>query len=208
MVPQPISFQTLQIIYVNIHHPLSLRNGIRFSPIPARILLIVPLCCWNILLAMPTTTTHDTKCGRYRTDCVTFLNFTLKTSFSISETIMVSGKLTARVAKFKIKVFRIACQKFLLEKIFSKTLKPRTFQYSLKNVVILKRNGNTIHRNIFEHNVIQHNRNKHQVDPFIIPHLVPCTAEISRCFVLFITILFLHNQPPVLKTYFSSTHSS
>ena len=57
-------------------------------------------------------------------DCVTFLNFALPNSFSIRETIIVNGKLTASDVRFRTNVFLMASQKFLFAKTFSKTLNP------------------------------------------------------------------------------------
>ena len=108
----------LQMTYVNIHHPSSLKNGIEETPNMFKIWLTVPPCCENRLVAIPATTTQETKCGKYRMDCVTFLNFALMISLSIRDTIIVSGKLTASVNRFRLNVFRTTNQKFLLSKIF------------------------------------------------------------------------------------------
>ena len=51
---------------------------------------------------------------------------------------------------------------------------PGTFKHSLKYIVILKCDGNPIHRNIFKDDKIYDNGQKHQIYPFIIPRLNKC----------------------------------
>lgn len=59
-----------------------------------------------MFVIIPASTIHDMKCGKYKSDCDTRLKPVLRSSLSISESIIGAGKPTAMLSIFSISVLR------------------------------------------------------------------------------------------------------
>ena len=67
---------------------------------------------------------------------------------------------------------------------------------SLKNVVILERNGDTIHWHILKNNKIHYNRKQHNIQPPALPHLGQGLLTGTPVHILALSLSFFHSSPP------------
>ena len=82
------------------------------------------------------------------------------------------GKINGQSKQVQHKGIFYGMPEIFAGKYFFKHFKsnPGAFQHSLEDVIIFKCDCHAIHRDVFEYDVVRHNREQHEINPFEIPH--------------------------------------